>query len=387
MFQAAFECFPWDLDLEGYDDALARLAGDIGVDAVRVAAVHQGIHQLRPRAAESVRAFVSSAAAHFQPDSRYYSDTRIRPIPAAWMKSRNPLEKIAAAAQKNRLALRGSLSCCQGNALAERHPHAACIDFFGRASEDRLCPSHPDVRAYLGALVEDLSTNYPVKTVELNSAGFADAIDRRWYDRTFASANDPHAALFSWCYCAACTQRASDSGTDVPALRAAVDDLFKQWAGLESVGERTLADLIAANPPIAAFHKTRVETVASLLRSLQARSKAPLRWCLPIDAASPTSFAAEWKEYCDGCYLPVSTVSHDAWPVEIVRAAGGPSQCDLALPCHPPGSPDGPALVAAVRQAAQDGYRSITFSNYGCAPEPCLDWVRQAIRYARREAS
>lgn len=386
MFQAAFECFPWDLDLEGYDDALARLAGDIGVDAVRVAAVHEGIHQLRPRAAETARAFVSGAAAHFQPDSRIHSNSRIRPIPAAWMKTRNPLEKIAAAARKNRLALRVSLSCCKGDALLQRHPHAACTDFFGRAGEDRLCPSHPDVRAYLGAIVEDLSTNYAVNALELEFTGFADAIGHRWYDRAFASARDPQATIFSWCFCAACTQRAADAGIEVPALRAALASMFTHWAALEPVGERTLADWMAANPFIAAYHKTRVETVASLLRSMQARSKVPLRWCLPVDGG-PTPFAAEWKEYCDGCYLPVSTALHDAWPVEIVRAAGGPSQCDLALPCHPPGASDGPSLVAAVRQAAQDGYRSITFSNYGCAPEPCLDWVRQAIRYARREAS
>ena len=88
-YQTVFECFPWDLDLEGYDESLARLAGEIGVDAILVPAVHEGIRELRPRAAEGTRAFVCRAAAHFQPNAKLYSGLRIRPIAAAWMKTRN----------------------------------------------------------------------------------------------------------------------------------------------------------------------------------------------------------------------------------------------------------------------------------------------------------
>jgi len=386
MFQAAFECFPWDLDLEGYDDALARLAGDIGVDAIRVAATHEGISELRPRAPETARVFMCGAAAHFQPDSRLYADTRIRPILAAWMKSRNPLEKIAEAARKHRLALRASVSCCQGVALAERYPHAACVDFFGRPSGNWLCPSHPDVRAYLVSLVADLSMNYPLAALDLEAADFGADYQPGWYSHPFDPPGDPRKTVFSWCSCAACGQRAADAGADVPALRVAINKLFEKWTRLEPIAETSLDELIAADRNIALYQKARIETVTSLIRLMQARSKAPVRMGLLSTCETTAAIPAELGNHCDGFSIPLRTSNDDQWLANVVKEAGGPARCDLDLCCHPPITKDGPALVAAVHHASQSGYRSITFANYGCAPEPCLDWVRQAIRYARREA-
>jgi hypothetical protein len=387
MFQAAFECFPWDLDLEGYDESVGRLAGDIGVDAVRVAATHEGIHQLRPRAAEAARAFICGAAAHFQPDSKLYADSRIRPIPAAWTKSRNPLEKIAAAAQKNRLALRVFVSCCQGDAMAERYSHAACIDFFGRMSDNWLCPSNPDVRAYLGALVEDVTTNYPIAALELETADFGADQPLGWHARPLDSLSDPRQIVFSWCFCAACCQRAADAGADIAELRTGINQLLHKWDRPEPFSENILEKSAVPDANVAAFQRMRVDAVTSLIRLLRTRSKAPLQIGLlspcEVSAAIPTELAP----HCDGFYIPVVTTRDDQWPQDVVASAGGPARCDLGLPCHPPYTKDGPTLVTAVHRASQAGFRSITFQNYGCTPEPCLEWVRQAIRYARREAT
>ncbi|HKQ49254.1 MAG TPA: hypothetical protein VJZ71_14375 [Phycisphaerae bacterium] len=384
MIQTAFECFPWDLDLEGYDDAIARLAGDIGVDALLVPAVHEGIREIRPRAAEADRAFICSAAAHFQPDAKLYSGLQIRPIPAAWMKTRNPLQKIAEAAEKHRLKLRVSISCCQGDTLVERYPHAACADFFGRPSDHWLCPSHPDVRAYLAALVEDITTNYPVDALNLESAHFEPGYTTGYMN----SLQLPPAIstlFFDSCYCASCLQRATDAGVDVSALRAVHNGLFMKLSRLEPVPAVEFPDLIAENRVLADFQRTRQESVTLLVHSLWACCKAPLRTALAGPNDSTAAWPEELNKYCDGFYVPVVSSREHEWPSEEIAEAGGPAHCDINFTCYPPWAPDSPTLVSAVHRAAQAGVASIIFDNYGVAPEPCLDWVRQAIRYARRE--
>jgi hypothetical protein len=386
IFQTAFECFPWDLDLEGYDESLGRLAGDVGVDAVLVPAVHEGVREIRPRAAESDRAFVCGAAAHFQPNAKLYSGLRIRPIPAAWMKTRNPLEKIAEAAKKHRLKLRVSISCCQGAALVERYPHAACVDFFGQPSSEWLCPTNPDVRAYLGALVEDLTTNYPVAALDVHSAHFQPGGSG---EPRHALEPPPGIAtlLFGTCFCSSCIQHASDAGVDMAALHAFLHNAFVTLGHLEPVSALEFPDLIAENRVVADFQRTRKEAVTLLVHSLWARCRAPIRMAL----AGPKDTTATWPEelskFCDGFHIPVFGCREHDWPADEIAAAGGAARCDISFPCYPPFAPDGPALVNAVHGASQSGIESITFENYGMCPAPCLDWVRQAIRYARREAT
>ena len=143
----------WDLDLEGYDESVGRLAGDIGVDAARVAATHEGIHQLRPRAAEAARAFICGAA---RTSSPIQNSMPIRVSAPFRRRGRNRETrwKNRRGAQKNRLALRVFVSCCQGDAMAERYSHAACIDFFGRMSDNWLCPSKSGRSRSTRALVE-----------------------------------------------------------------------------------------------------------------------------------------------------------------------------------------------------------------------------------------
>lgn len=59
---------------------------------------------------------------------------------------------------------------------------------------------------------------------------------------------------------------------------------------------------------------------------------------------------------------------------------------EAAFFCWPPMCKDGPALVSAVHEASQAGCLAVGFAHYGAAPLASLEWIRQAVRYARREA-
>ncbi len=126
-----FFCYPWDLDHEGIEAAIGRMAGDIGADGLSVAATLHSLRERRTRVAPGPRTIEMEAAAHFQPEAQRYANTRLRPIVAAWLKTRNPLERILREAEQIGIHRRLSVVACHGASLAARYPMTSCLDVFG----------------------------------------------------------------------------------------------------------------------------------------------------------------------------------------------------------------------------------------------------------------
>ena len=391
MTQTFFWCYPWDLEDEGHDRALGRLAGEIGVDAISVAAVLDDLTEFRSREFKGPRTVTRRAAAHFQPSSRHYENTRLRPTAAAWMKSRNPLARIVESARHQSLKCRAWVVCCRNSHLAAKQPLAACVDVFGDPIEARLCPSNPDVREYVAALVEDLSTNYSLDAIALEDVGFGGG-DRSCSRPNAGVAFGPIGGigvLRDWCLCPSCRQRAQEADIDVAEVTAAVLDCLGPILRAEPIASATIGDVLGERPCLAAYHHMRCETVGTLVQMVRKRTDKPLWLHTAADSFRSGADPSILRECCDG--LIVASVD-EAAPIprerveQVVRSCGGPQRVEVSTFCYPPHVTDGPALVTLVRQAWQRGYAAIGFSDYGAAPEPCLDWVRQAIRFARRDA-
>jgi hypothetical protein len=382
-----FWCYPWDLDEEGIEAAIDRMTGEIGVDALSVATTLHGISEFRARSFARQRTIEYDAAAHFQPNPRHYSNTRVRPIAAPWMKSRNPLDKISRHAEKQGLKLRAWTVCCHGSAMVARYPMTACINALGDASPNWMCPSNPDVREYVTALVEDLTTNYPVETMELEAVDFGGLPHAHRHVRTGIGARPLEQVLLSWCFCPSCRQRAGELGIDVDAVVAAATAHLGRMMRAEPPAFSEIDPLLACDHHLSAYHKMRIDAVTSLVRMLRGRTTARIVMHkaapLPFSAADPSDLA----EVCEGFIMPASYAAAIDGPHSPSPSVVPVERTEIRQQCYPPHVEDGPALVSAVYQAARSRFAAVGFANYGVAPEPCLDWVRQAVRYARREST
>jgi len=387
--QAYFWCYPWDLEDEGIEIALGRMAGEIGVDAISIAAVLPGLTAFRARAIKGRRTIHREAGAHFQPSSECYSNTRLRPAAAAWMKSRNPLEKIASACAANGLKPRAWAVCCENEVLAARHPMATCVDVFGDSIAGRLCPSNADVREYVAALAVDLTKNTPLDVLELQSADFGGSARPNLY-QSGVDIGQVGRLLANGCFCPACRQRAEDADIDAEAVRLTILSILEPLLRLEPARHATYGDVLSENANLAAWHRMRCESVCSLIKSVRRRTSARLLLHIAVDAWASGADVGMLREHCDGFIASPWHADTEALPLvraeTLAHACEAIEQVEVGLPCYPPRCVDGPGLVTAVHEASQAGYGGIGFSNYGLAPEPCLDWVRQAIRYARRES-
>lgn len=378
-------CFPWDLEDEGLEESIGRLAGEIGVDGINVAATTSEIRELRGREIGGRRTFVSSAAAHFHPDKSLYDNHRIRPIPAAWMKARNPLERITKVAKKENIFVRASFCVNRGRALVERFPHAACINMFGDPSTYCLCPEHPDVQQYASSVVDDLLRNYPIDAVEFTEFEYPSYLESQ--DEYLISPELPnflHEAAYSWCFCSACQQGATAFGIDLVSVRAYLLGCLDAEYSTDSKPIENPIDKVHQSPEIEAFLAFRAKSVAGFLKSATrpAPNKTRIRLYPPMDSAD---FSHRHAATTTGglVFCVPFHGDYESSMNAVIASAGGPSRCDGIHWLEE--IDDGPALVTGVQDSIRAGYGGIAFDNYGTAHKPHLDWVRQAIRFARRE--
>ncbi len=388
MKEAYFWCYPWDLLDEGPDLALDRIAGEIGAQSISIATTYHSVAQFRPHAADAPARFVSESAAHFQPNASAYSATRIRPIPASWMKSRNPLERIAECCRSRNVALRAWLIACHGTALAARYPDAACKDAFGNRSTSWLCPANPDVREFVAGLAADLTTNYPIAAIELESPDFDSNPHTHAHEKIGLNLGPIERLLLALCFCESCVQSANDADIDAAAVHRSVRVHLAPTIAGEPPRTTTTIDFLASDGALQAYAQHRTHSIRAFVTAVRRRTKTPIFVHAPYSPDLAGWNPADLAQHCDGFIFPAWTESPDsrrARLAQLVAAAGSPDRVHLGFYCYPPQTADGPALVRAVHDAVSAGHSTIGFYNYGIAPNAGLDWARQAIRFARRD--
>lgn len=392
MFQANFWIYPWDLVDEGIDTALDRVQGEAGATGIAVAASYHSIEQLRPHPGVEPRTFRSAAGVQFQPTSALYAGTRVKPIVASWLKKSNPLAAIGEACTKRGMKLRAWTVCCHGSSLAGKYPHAAVKDVFGDTKATWICPVNPDVGEYLRAMVEDLVEHYPFDTIELERPSF----DANPHVHTHHKIGHDLGAVGRWlyniCFCESCRQLAKRDAIDVDA---AADEVRAAMGKMLETGEPlpvSCEEFLEAHPFTAALVDWRCQRVTALVESLGRACGERARTIVHI-AGDRFLGAMDWKaigSVCDGLLrnvgYPDRQGAFEATVREVYDCTGDLARVELGFNACTPPCLGSEALVSAVSQAARLGVRSVDIYNYGMLPLNRLDWVRQAVRYAQREA-
>ncbi len=388
-FQTYLWCYLWDLVDEGIDEVLDRLKGEAGVTGISVATNYHRVDQLRPHASNGPRRFISAGGAQFQPQGACYASTRLRPVVADWLRKTNPLAALAEACAKRDLKLRGWHVCCHGSAMVARYPASGVKDVFGVSSPAWLCPSNLDVRECLRAMVEDLGTHYGFEAIELERACFPTDLHAHHHEKVGFACGPAGDWLRGLCFCESCRQMAAHEGTDVAAAAKVATRCLETILTRGEPLAMEPGELLEREPALAAYADWRRGQVTSLVKLI--RTTCPCR--LVVHRSGPplwgaTDFGA-LAAACDALLAPC----YDSDPQRLataVRAAaadtGSVERVEVGLSACTPPCPDAAGLVAAMRQAVEQGVRSANIYNYGLIPLSRLEWIRQAVRYATREA-
>lgn len=389
MFQTNMWTYLWDLVDEGIDQALDRLKGEAGVTGVSLAVTYHSIEQLRPHPGVSPRTFHSPGGAQFQPASELYAASRIRPVVAPWIKKANPLAAVSDGCEKRGLRLRAWTICCHGDAAIVRYPASAMKDVFGDPSATWMCPINPDVREYLRALVEDLTTHYLFDTIELERPSFPEKLHSHAHYKTGVALGPVGEFLYNLCFCESCRQSAKRDGIDVEAAAAIVSKGLETILSDGALKAALPEEFVLSKPDLAAFIDWRCRQVTSLVAMLKQISS---RRVVVHRVGDRYMAATDWREVggaCDGLLAPCSYSGEEAMKTlvqEVSADTGSPAGVELSFNACTPPCPNAETFVSAIAGAAKLGVRSVDVYNYGLLPIQRMEWVRRASRYAQREA-
>lgn len=376
--------YPWTLAAEGLETSLADLA-DRGVDTVSVATQYHSVRSFQPRVpADPFDAYAGGC--YFSPDPERFAGTPIDPIENDVPGLDDPLGDVVDAADDLGLDVASWTVCLHNTRLGAENPGYRVEDAFGTPHDVALCPSHPAVREYFAAVVENV-VDYGVSSVELEAVGYPDVCHSHglgWgHEKRQALASDANRRLLSQCFCEACRKRAREWGLDVDRARDVVRSLLRDALAEPVDDPPSLADLADEHRAVDRLLAFRADTVETFVARLAAAAGSTTVNTYVLDPAAMAATGvrlADVEDHLDRV-TAICYVDEPAAARERLRAVGE----RVALPVDAGISLD-PDLVgseadfrALVDAALDETDGEVSAYHHGLVTEAQLDWIERVL--------
>lgn len=260
--RAGIYTYPWDLEAEGYDLALGRIAA-AGLNAVNLACAYHAGKFLLPHNPKRRVYFAEDGALYFRPRLERYG--RLRPRVSEFVTpAADPLRALDNARGAHGLDLVAWVVCLHNSWLGERYPDCTLWNAFGDPYRHSLSPAHPDVGVYLRALVADVAANADIAAIELESPAYMGFAHKFHHEIIGIPLDSAQELLLSLSFTPPEMLRAREAGVDGEGLRARVATaLTAAWSG-----DRAHVDGLLADPELNAYFNVRDKIVEDLLTGL-----------------------------------------------------------------------------------------------------------------------
>jgi len=374
----------WDVVDDGIPEVLDEIAG-LGLNAISLATHYHSVEHLRPHT-QGALYYRDESALYFDPGPRLRAarfQHRVSPLVA---RRDNPLVRVANACRERQLNLLSWTLACHSSHLGRKYPQATQMNCAGDRYPEALCPANPQVREFLLALVGDLSHEYGVELVELESCHYAPSRHYHVHEKLPMPLGPVEHFLLGLCFCPACVKRGEDALVDMRELRLATSARLRQHLAKGQRDPTPVPEVVAALPGGAAFVAARRAVITELMRDLRLASAAPIS---PIAWASVESSGLDMAEVAavtDSLTICAYTKDPEAARADIRAAAaatGDPGKLRVGYHCFPPVAPDAATLMRVLAASKEEGVRAYSFYNYGIAPRPCLEWLRPVTAHLR----
>lgn len=388
MSYRAIYAHAWNLADEGVSEVIGTVAA-LGINTITIAGSYHAGKFLQPHGRSGKVFFPEDGTVYFNADLARYGT--IRPALNSLVRKRDVLRDIAGTSQ---IAANVWLVLLHNSRLGELHPQSTVRNAFGDRYVYSLCPSAPDAREYAVALCRDVTDNYPVSGITLETPGFLPYA--HGYHHEFAMVK-PNAWLdrrLGLCFCDHCVRGAEAAGIDASGLQARVrEDIEAYLAGdldfADDMAEAFWLSDATTDRTLASFLNWRSAIVTSLVREIRATVRADATVAVIPSVARPTGGA--WYEGSDlraladaagiveACFYETSAERIRADIFDTGRRLDGAGQLRGVLR---PGFPDLESrdeVVAAARAMREARVSGIAFYNYGLLRRSNLSWIADAL--------
>jgi hypothetical protein len=388
MSYRAIYAYPWNLADEGVPEVIGTVKA-LGIDTITLAGSYHAGKFLHPHGRSGRVFFPEDGTVYFTADLARYGT--ITPVPNSLVGARDILREIAETSQ---IATNVWLVLLHNSRLGALHPQSTVRNAFGDRYIYTLCPSAPEVRAYAVALCSDVTGNYPVSGISLETPGFLPFVHGYHHEFAMVRPNRWLDSRLGLCFCDHCVRGAEAAGIDASRLQARVrEDVDAYLAGEvdfpDDMAEAFWLSDVATNQTLSAYLHWRCDVVTSLVAEIRASVRADASVAVIPSVARPTSGAwyegsdlralAEAAGIVEACFYEkrVERIRADAFDSGR-RLKGAGTLRGILRPSFPDLETRSD-VIAAARALRDAGVSGIAFYNYGMLRRANLGWIADAL--------
>lgn len=227
MVKTAIYTYPWDYLDEGTDVVLDRFKNN-GIDGVYVALKYHTAEILLPHSPKRKIYFPTPGAIYFKHDPKIYENSLIKPVVSPVVKNDNfnALDVLRSKTKKKDMGLYAWVLGFHSTEIGQNYPSASITNAFGDKLEYSQCPSNPDAVEYFINIVLDITSNYDVDKILLESVESL-GIYHGFHHEMFGVPFTPAIAFFlGLCFCPYCIKNAEKRNIDVKSIKYFVQNLI-----------------------------------------------------------------------------------------------------------------------------------------------------------------
>jgi hypothetical protein len=381
--------YPWDVIDLGLETVSRDLRERAGLNGINIATAYHAGRFFQPRSPKRKAYFPEDGTIYFQPDPKLWAGRRITPKVADVVAEQDVLKDLIAARDRGGLSIACWTVCLHNMRLGLLHPDSCTRNAFGDPNYYNLCPSHPEVRAYVVTLVQDLTSRYRPDIVQLESPGFMGYAHEFHHEKDGVGLAAEDDFLMSLCFCEACVAGAAKSGINAEAARKTVRKLIVEtsdravpaarWPDFVTRGPEVFHD----HPELEAFVRWRFEPVTSLVAAI--RDAADPRSKIEVldinDGWRSGSDLEALGNICEGvvfCAYDRSPAALEADTAKVRGILRTETKLGVGMRLFHPEMKSADDIASRSLAAIRAGATEIDYYNYGLVPAARLDWVRAA---------
>lgn len=382
--QTGLFTYAWDLEAEGYDAAVGRIA-DAGFASINLATSYHAGKFLLPRNPGRRVYFPEDGSLYFRPDLSRYG--RILPrINSLAERGDDPVTKLLAAIRPHGLTYTAWTVVMHNSWLGERYPDTTMHTAFGDPLIHSLCPAHPDVREYVLTMVTDLVSRYDVSAIQLESPGYMGFVHGYHHEIIGVDLDDVQQQLLGISFNPFEIEMAQVRGIDAESVRKRIADLLDAcWnRGIPVMeDERPSADVQALfdDPDFIAYRAWQDDQVISLAEQIRVAVKDTNPATEIRHFAALNGTQADERLIATGEGILAGYASSDDNARERAgKAATYGKRVHGAIRAIAPDMTDPATIAPRIAAWQEGGVDSVDVYNYGFMPGTMWDAVTKAVR-------
>ncbi len=389
MSYKAIYAYAWDLAEAGVASAVQEFRR-LGLDTVTIAGSYHAGKFLRPHGRTGKVYFPDDGTVYFRTDPSCYGD--IRPVPNGPLGERDVLRELVDAAG---IGVNVWLVVLHNTRLGMAHPESVVRNAFGDPYLYSLCPAAPAARQYAVGLARDVTQNYAVRGISIESPGFAPYVHGYHHEFALMKSNRWLENQLGLCFCDHCLNAAEARDIDAHRLKAQVAADIETYLASDVDHPDDMAEAywladVASGGDLRRYLEMRSDIVTSLVAEVRAAVRQDAEVAVIPSVARPTGGC--WYEGMDlealarspgiieACFYEPSAARVKSDLFDIRRRMKGKGKLrGILRPAHPDLG-NRTEFLAAVEALRAGGVTELAFYNWGHLRQVNLGWIGDALR-------